>query len=124
MPARTPEQLDRLFAEALNAGNAEAVLALYEPGASLVAEPGRVATGTAALREVLEGFLALKPRMSLETQPPIQAGDVALTSSRWTLSGTNPDGSPLAMSGVSVEVARRQRDGSWLFVIDNPFAGA
>src|SRR5207249_1628149 len=36
MPARTPEDCDRLFAEHVNAGDLEALLALYEPGCSLV----------------------------------------------------------------------------------------
>ena len=64
MPARRPEDLHRLFAEALNAGDADAVMALYEPGASLVPQPGQVATGTEAIRAALDGFLALKGTVS------------------------------------------------------------
>ena len=33
MAARTPEDLDRLFAGAMNAGNLDALVALYEPQA-------------------------------------------------------------------------------------------
>ena len=36
MPARTPEELDVLFASAINAGDIEAVIKLYEPGACLM----------------------------------------------------------------------------------------
>ena len=36
MPARNPEELDRLFSEALNAGNLEALVALYDPQGHLV----------------------------------------------------------------------------------------
>jgi ketosteroid isomerase-like protein len=46
MPARTPEELDVLFAKAINAGDIEAVIKLYEPGACLMPEPGEVASGT------------------------------------------------------------------------------
>ena len=44
-----------------------------------------------------------------------------MTTSKWVLEGTGPDGKPIKMEGQSAEVARRQPDGTWLFVIDNPF---
>ena len=46
MPARNPEELVRLFSEALNSGNLDALVALYEPQATLTPEPGQVVTGT------------------------------------------------------------------------------
>jgi ketosteroid isomerase-like protein len=42
----------------------------------------------------------------------------------WSITGTGPDGKPAKMEGRSAEVARRQRDGTWLFLIDNPNAVA
>jgi ketosteroid isomerase-like protein len=48
------------------------------------------------------------------------AGDLAYLSNRWSLSGgTMPDGSPAELGAVTAEVARRQPDGTWLYVIDN-----
>jgi uncharacterized protein (TIGR02246 family) len=121
MPAGNPEELDRLFTEALNAGHLDALVALYEPQAALAPEPGRVVTGTQAIREALSAFVALKPTLSLEVKTLARTGDIALTSARWTLSGTGADGTQTTMSGHSVEVSRRQPDGSWLFVIDTPW---
>ena len=45
MTANAPEDLDRLFGEGINAGNVEAVLALYEPDAVLVRQDGTHAVG-------------------------------------------------------------------------------
>ncbi len=120
MPARNPAELDRLFSEALNSGNLEALVALYEPQATLTPDPGQVATGTQAIREALRAFLAIKPTITLEVKTLAQTGDIALTSAKWELSGTGPDGNQSKMGGHSVEVSRRQPDGSWLFVIDIP----
>ncbi len=53
MPARTPGDCDRLFAEHVNAGDGEAVVALYEEGGSFVQHDGGVATGHAAIRGVI-----------------------------------------------------------------------
>ena len=121
MHARNPAEIDSLFANALNTGDLDGLIALYEPQAALMPSPGNVVNGTAAIREALAGFLAAKPSMSLSASTLAQAGDVALVSATWQLSLTGPDGKPAAMSGKSVEVVRRQADGRWLFAIDFPF---
>lgn len=121
MAARTPEDVDRLFGEALNAGDLEALVALYEADATLMPSPGNLAHGAAAIREALAGFIAGKPRMTLAPRVVAQAGDLAVTAARWELSTTGPDGKPATMNGQSVEVVRRQADGRWLFAIDLPF---
>ena len=121
MPARKPEECDTLLIEAANRGDLEAAVALYEPNASFVLESGEVVTGLAAVREVMQGFLALKPRFTIEVKA-VQSGDgsLALTRAKWSMTGTGPDGKPVTMSGNSTEVVRRQSDGTWRFVIDNP----
>lgn len=121
MPAQRPEDVDQLFAKALNAGDLDALTALYEPQASLTPSPGTKVTGTAAIREALAQFVAAKPRMELAARVVAQAGDVALLTSSWKLAMMGPDGKPAEMSGQSVEVVRRQAGGHWLFVIDEPF---
>ncbi len=122
MPARTPEELDRLFTAALNAGDLDALVALYEPGAAFNSEPGGpVVTGAEAIRDGLSGFLALQPTLTIEVRNLGQAGDLAFTSGRWSLTGTGPDGNAVNLSGQSAEVCRRQPDGTWLFAIDLPF---
>lgn len=116
-----PEELDRRFAQALNAGDLDVLAALYEPGATLAPAPGRTVSGTAAIREALAGFLAGKPHMTLTPRVLAQASDLALVTSRWQLAMTGPDGKPVEMSGQSLEVMRRQPDGQWRFAIDEPF---
>jgi uncharacterized protein (TIGR02246 family) len=123
MSARTPEEAHRLWAEAFSAGDLEGLVALYEPDAIVMPQPGQIVSGHAAIREALGGFLALKPKFDLRFQKALEAGDLALLFSRWTLSGTGPDGAELSLSGQTSDVVRRQPDGSWLFVIDNPFGG-
>jgi uncharacterized protein (TIGR02246 family) len=123
MAARSPEDLDKLFVEKMNAGDLEAVVALYEPEATLAPQPGQMASGTAAIREAIRGFIAMKPRFTATAKPTVRAGDLALTGLAWTLHATGPDGKPVEMQGHSAEVVRRQADGTWKFVVDNPWAG-
>ena len=124
MPARTPAEVDFQVIEALNAGDLEAALALYERYATFVPEPGKPVSGHKAIREALRGFLAIKPRLTVEVPQVLESGDLALLSSRWTLKGTAPDGSPIELTGQGAEVVRRRKNGTWRFVIDNLFPGA
>lgn len=106
---------------AVSARDIEGVLATYEPDAVLVGQPGMPVMGTSALREAFKQFLALDPKLAVTGQEIIQAGDTALHSYTWKMSGKAPDGTPIEQSGLSVVVLRKQSDGRWLMVIDNPF---
>lgn len=117
MPARTVARL----MEAINAGDLDVAVALYEKDAVLVAQPGALARGTADLRGALAGFVAMKAKLETKAERVIEAGDIALYVGRWSLQGAWPDGAPIAMSGESTDVLRRQKDGSWLIALDNPW---
>jgi uncharacterized protein (TIGR02246 family) len=120
MPASEPEQMHRAFEEAFNAGDLEALMALYESDATLVPQPGAIAEGLDAIRESLRWFLDRGGRITLDTKLVLRVGDLAYLSNRWSLTGaTMPDGSPAELGAVTAEVARLQPDGAWLYVIDN-----
>jgi ketosteroid isomerase-like protein len=119
MPATTPEQIHRLFEDAFNDGDIDNLMLLYEPEAVLVPQPGSVATGTEQVRAALQGYLALNGRITLDTKLVLPVGDIAYMSNTWSLNGTGPDGSPRTLGATTAEVARRQPDGTWLYVIDN-----
>src|SRR5262245_15427782 len=106
---------------AINEGNVERAVAAYEPDAVLVAKPGQIARGSSQLREALSGFVALHAVLRSEAQDVIEAGDVALYISRWSLAGTDPSGKAVTMGGESTDILRRQSDGRWLITLDNPW---
>jgi ketosteroid isomerase-like protein len=108
--AMIPEDLTRLFVERSNASDAEGVAALYEEGAVLAYPPGSTTVGRAAIQELWSRVLAGGPTFVLETPlPTLVSGDLALTSTP-----------PRDDAGARAQVARRQSDGSWLRVLDQP----
>ena len=121
MKSPTPEQAAQGFVDAINRGDVDAALQFYESDAMLVVQPGLMVSGHAALRDALSQMLALRPTLTCTASETLQAGDVALHHLSWTLTGTAPDGSPVQQQGRSADVSRRQSDGSWRLVIDNPF---
>jgi ketosteroid isomerase-like protein len=60
MPATTPEEIHRLFEDAFNVGDIDGLMALYEPDAAVIPQPGSVAHGTEQVRSGLQAFLALE----------------------------------------------------------------
>jgi hypothetical protein len=66
-----------------------------------------VVIGLNQIREFFVRFLENRPQLDQSNQAPaLCSGDLALTSSR------------LSNGDITAEIARRQPDGSWLWVID------
>jgi len=106
-PAKAPNDLEKFFVERANAGDVEGLVALYESNAIVAYGDGRVAIGLNQIRDFFVKFLATHPQLDASVQAAaLCSGDLALTSSR------------LSNGDVTAEVARRQPDGNWLWVVD------
>ena len=123
IPATSPEDVIRRFALHLNEGDVDAALGLYETDAAFAPEPGALVHGREAIREALERFAALRPTLRGAIRKVVVADGTALVVNEWRLSGTQPDGDPIDMGGLSADVLRRQADGSWRVLIDDPWGG-
>jgi ketosteroid isomerase-like protein len=83
------------------------MVALYEPDAVVDAGDGQVVRGREAIRTFFAELAASGRKFAVgEQRPAVISGDLALTSTRF------------ADDGVTAEVARRQANGTWLWVID------
>ena len=122
MTARTPEDVDRLWARALSVANLDELVALYEPQAAVMPISRQIVIGAEAIREALAGLLAVKPKIvSMTPRLIAQTGDLAIITAKWDMSMIGPDGNPAQMTGESVEIMRRQADGRWLLAVDLPW---
>jgi uncharacterized protein (TIGR02246 family) len=123
--ARSPLEIVELLDEAFNRGDIEAVLNFYEDGATMVVEPGRLAAGKAELRRVYEWiFSNIKGAAKQEKTHVIEAGDIALFTSKWSFSGMTLDGNSLSRESYASVIMRKQRDGEWRIVVDNSWGPA
>jgi len=114
-----PEDLHPALTEAYNAGNVEAMLALYDPKAVFVIKPGRVTEGPEALRAALQHLVDLRGRLSVTPHTFVRSDDVMLVLGAFTLSGRRRDGTPLERAARFADVLRLQPDGRWLLAVDN-----
>ena len=123
MKAESPGRVIELFTDALNGGDVDGAMALYEAEATFAPQPGEEVRGLEAIRAALDEFVALEPRLKGEIVKVMTAGDVALVLNRWQLEGTQADGANVEMGGQSADVLRRAPDGRWRILIDDPWSG-
>ncbi|MGH3310045.1 MAG: YybH family protein [Streptomyces sp.] len=119
----TPAETIERFTHAVNEGDLETALALYEPDAVFQPAPDVPTVSGSTIREALNDFFALKPRMTGEVIKVHEAGDIALVINRWRMSGTGPNGEAIEMAGTSADVLRR-RGGGWGILVDDPWGAA
>jgi uncharacterized protein (TIGR02246 family) len=116
-------EVDRLFGEHVNAGDLDALVDLYEADATLGQLDGSAVRGRRAIREALNGLSAAQAKLEMNVVKVVEGGsDVAVLMNDWRMKAVAPDGKPVEMTGKALEVVRRQRNRTWRFVIDLPYA--
>jgi len=115
-----PEHLHEEFANALRAKDPERLLDIYEPGAFTVQPDGGRVAGEEAMRAMVSGLIASGADMQGAVRKVLINDDLALTSSAWSNEVALPNGTTTMAHGITAELSRRQPDGTWKVVIDDP----
>jgi ketosteroid isomerase-like protein len=118
---KAPADLLYLQVEEFNRGNISFLMTLYEKDACFASKPGQVVQDLESIRRSLQGFIDMKVKLEARVRRVIQAGNLALLITEWSIVGTEPDGKPINLTGRGTVVLRSQSDGGWLMVIENPW---
>ena len=114
MPAKTPEEICPLFKQYMAEGDIESLLTLYDPEAVFLNQAGELKSGD-GLREELSALAITKAVFDFTIRQVVHSGDIALMHTDWKVS------SPQQLFVYAIEVARRQADGTWRWLIGDPF---
>jgi len=114
-----PSRLPFAYQDALNAGDADAVLALFHQDATMRTFTGEVLTEREALRAETVRSIEAQARLTNKPRSTLIGGDTALIIVDWNLEATLPDGTRISPTGTTTAVARRAADGSWRFAVLN-----
>lgn len=98
----------------------EGVLATYEDGAIVLFEPQKPVTGKDNLRMAFTQFVTMNPIFAYSGHEVYISGDIATHIAPWKMVGHLPDGTKVEQSGLSIAVLRKQANGTWLMIQDNP----
>jgi uncharacterized protein (TIGR02246 family) len=119
--AYTAADVHTIYAGAFNSGDVERTVACYESSGCFVSKSGRVARGTEELREVYRITFASKPTIKVDIGKIICTGeDLALVIGRWESTAQTPVEETKVWSGTYTDIVRKQPDGTWKLVLDNP----
>lgn len=117
-----PSQMNQAFADAYNSKDIKRIMALYEKEAKLSSPKGQIISGFKAIETDHKSFLlklgGFFTTLNIST---VIYGDIALLNATWKIQTKNAKGKNIVLRGVTSEVVRRQKDGSWLYIIDNPY---
>ena len=123
----TPEDLLNLQVEEFNRGNIGLLMTLYEDNACFASEPGQVVKGLESIRQSLRRFIDMRAKLEARVKRVLQASDLALLITEWSINATASEGKPINLSGKGTVVLRQQKqqqhsDGiAWRIVIENPW---
>jgi ketosteroid isomerase-like protein len=120
----TPERVLEAIVTGINSGDLASLMRLYEREAAFAVEPGTLAPGESGIRGALTGFISMNGTLDLEVTRVLEVDDLALVTGVWSFDGTGPDGEAVRLQAQNADVLRRQPDGTWRFVIDNPWGTA
>ncbi len=114
-PVQAPEDMSPTLAAIFNAQDLDAMAALYSEDAVLIDETGAQHRGVEAIKAALKDMLEAGGVMTSTPRLAVIVGDIALSGADWRL---EPRGGGEPLEGRSLDVLRRQPDGSWRYLID------
>ena len=117
----TPEALLNSQVEEFNKGNISFLMTLYEKDACFASKPGHVVKDLESIRRTLQDFIGKGAKLEARIKRVLQAGNLALLVTEWSLNVTEPDGRIINLTGRGTVVLRQQSDDTWLMVIENPW---
>jgi ketosteroid isomerase-like protein len=107
--------------EEFNKGNIDFLMTLYEKDACFASEPGQVVNDKESIRLAFQDFIDRGVKLEARARRVLHAGNLALLITEWSIKGTEPGGKMINLTGRGTIVLRRQSDGTWLMVIENPW---
>ena len=115
-----PEDWPRVFEQHLNAGDLDAVMALYEPEARFVTKSGETLIGRDRIRKVVGGLIEAKARLNSRVVKAVTVGDIAQLYTDFEGTMNDESGKSVAIRNKAIEVLRRQPDGTWKLIVGDP----
>ena len=115
-----PEDFPCAFESALNGGDLERIIALYDDQAVLRVQSDGIRSGSAAVRAEMQQLIAARAQIANTLRYTLVRGDVALIIVDYVLRLTPPGGSPVEVRGTATNVIQEQSGKGWRMIVANP----
>jgi len=112
----TPKEFLNLQVQEFNNGNIDFLMTLYENDACLAVKPDQVVRGLENIRKGMKGFIDMGAKLEARVKRELQANEIVLMITEWSINGTERDGKPFILLGGAQWFYGRQADGGLLIV--------
>ena len=116
----SPDACRRHLMDCAAKGDLERALQVYENDSVCVMDDGSVFRGIAAIREAFVPYLRHKPRLEITVRRQFEIGDdLVVYYCDWQFEGVDETGNAIPNAGATLQLVRRQPDGSWRMLLDD-----
>jgi ketosteroid isomerase-like protein len=115
-----PTAFPRDFENALNEGDLERIVGLYDENAVLHVQTGDIHSGATAVRTEMHQLIVSQATITNTLRHTFQHDDIALIVVDYVLRLTAPDGNPVTITGTATNVIQNHPEKGWLMIIANP----
>jgi ketosteroid isomerase-like protein len=111
------------FRHCILTGDLPGALSCFDKHATYIERDGQEIKSLDNIKKSMEGLCAWKPTITGSKYRVTIVGDLAIWVDKWTLSAVSPDGNPIALDGATTCMMKKNENGIWLWLVDDPFAG-
>ncbi|MBB6329662.1 uncharacterized protein (TIGR02246 family) [Chryseobacterium sediminis] len=112
------------FRYCIKNGDAAGALSCFHPEAVYIDRDGRELRGLAQIEPAITEICRLKLDIQGEVPHVTVVNDLAIWLEQWEMTGIALDGHSIHMTGYTSSIMKRDEDGEWLWLVDNPFGSA
>ena len=118
-----PSEAVKYFRHCILTGDLAGALSCFDKDATYIERDGREIKGLDNIEKSMDHLCKWKPDIKGSRHKVTIVGDLAVWADAFTLKAFTPDGNPLEMNGATACLMKRNENGIWLWLVDNPFAG-
>ncbi|WP_213278775.1 YybH family protein [Chryseobacterium indologenes] len=121
---QTEEGAVAYFRHCIKNGDAAGALSCFHPEAVYINRDGKELRGLEQISLAMNEICRSKLDIQGEVPHVTVVNDVAMWLDQWEMTGIAPDGHAIHMTGHTSCIMKRNEDGEWLWLVDNPFGAA
>lgn len=117
-----PEGCVKYFRNCIYRGDLKGALSCFDAEATYIERDGQEIKGLSNIEKALEGICSWKPEIKGGKHRVTIVGNLAIWIDKYVVKAKMPNGDPMEMEGLTACMLKRNHDGIWLWLVDNPFA--
>ena len=118
-----PNEADEYFLNCVRNGDLKNAMTCFDPEAIYIDKDGDTIIGFTNIEKVVANLCNMRADIKVYEHKNSPVGnDMMYWLDKWTMTATDPHGNTINMKGASANMMRKNADGVWLWLVDNPFA--